>query len=73
MRRRVPVRTFKGWVDHHDPGWLEIYLVAHCGWHMQEPFLWTLMFTDIATGWSERVLILVSDGAVVVTAMQLIR
>jgi hypothetical protein len=24
VRRRVAVRTFKGWEDHHDPGWLEI-------------------------------------------------
>jgi hypothetical protein len=30
VRRRVPVLTFKGWDDHHEPGWLEIDLVAHC-------------------------------------------
>lgn len=73
VRRRVPVRTFKGWDDHHEPGWLEIDLVAHCGGRMQGPFLWTLMATDIATGWSESVPILVRDGAVVLTALQLIR
>jgi hypothetical protein len=73
VRRRVPVRTFKGWVDHHEPGWLEIDLVAHCGGRMQGPFLWTLVATDIATGWSESVPILVRDGAVVLTALQLIR
>lgn len=73
VRRRVPVRTFKGWDDHHEPGWLEIDLVAHCGGRMQGPFLWTLMATDIATGWSESVPILVRDGAVVLTALQVIR
>ena len=73
VRRRVPVRTFKGWDDHHEPGWLEIDLVAHCGGRMQGPFLWTLMATDIATGWSESVPILVRDGAVVLTALQLVR
>ena len=52
VRRRVPVRTFKGWDDHSDPGWLEIDLVAHCGGRMEGRFLWTLMATDIATGWS---------------------
>ena len=46
VRRRVPVRTFRGWVDHHEPGWLEIDLVAHCGGRMQGPFLWTLVATD---------------------------
>lgn len=28
VRRRVPVRTFKGWYEHHEPGWLEIDLGA---------------------------------------------
>ena len=73
VRRRVPVRTFKGWDDHHEPGWLKIDLVAHCGGRMQGPFLWSLMATDIATGWSESVPILVRDGGVVLTALQLIR
>ncbi|QPN59612.1 transposase [Synechococcus sp. CBW1002] len=73
VRRRVPVRTFKGWSNHREPGWLEIDLVAHCGGRMQGPFLWTLMATDIATGWSESLPILVRDGAVVLTALQLIR
>jgi len=73
VRRRVPVRTFKGWEDHSDPGWLEIGLVAHCGGRMEGRFLWTLMATDIATGWSESLPILMRDGAVVITALQLIR
>lgn len=73
VRRRVQVRTFKGWSDHHEPGWLEIDLVAHCGGRMQVPFLWTLVATDIATGWSESLPILVREGAVVLTALQLIR
>jgi hypothetical protein len=73
VRRRVPVRTFKGWDDHSDPGWLEIDLVAHCGGRMEGRFLWTLMATDIATGWSESLPIVMRDGAVVITALQLIR
>lgn len=73
MRRRVPVRTFKGWEDHHDPGWLEIDLVAHCGGRMEGRFLWTLVATDIATGWSESLPLLQRDSAVVLMALQLIR
>jgi hypothetical protein len=73
VRRRVPVRTFKGWEDHHDPGWLEIDLVAHCGGRMEGRFLWTLVATDIATGWSESLPLLQRDGAVVLMALQLIR
>jgi hypothetical protein len=73
VRRRVPVRTFKGWDDHSDPGWLEIDLVAHCGGRMEGRFLWTLMATDIATGWSESLPIVMRDGSVVLKALQLIR
>ena len=73
VRRRVPVRTFKGWDDHSELGWLEIDLVAHCGGRMEGRFLWTLMATDIATGWSESLPIVMRDGAVVLTALQLIR
>ena len=47
--------------------------MAHCGGRMQGPFLWTLVATDIATGWSESLPILVREGAVVLTALQLIR
>jgi hypothetical protein len=56
-----------------DPGWLEIDLLAHCGGRMEGRFLWTLMATDIATGWSESLPIVMRDGAVVITALQLIR
>ncbi len=62
VRRRVPVRTFKGWDDHSDPCWLEIDLVAHCGGRMEGRFLWTLVATDIATGWSESLPIVMRDG-----------
>ena len=73
VRRRVPVRTFKGWDDHSDPGWLEIDLVNHCGGRMEGRLLWTLVATDIATSWSESLPIVMRDGAVVLTALQLIR
>ena len=40
---------------------------------MEGRFLWTLMATDIATGWSESLPIVMRDGAVVLTALRLIR
>jgi len=73
VRRRVPVRTFKGWDDHSDPGWLEIDLVNHCGGRMEGRLLWTLVATDIATSWSESLPIVMRDGRLVLTALQLIR
>jgi hypothetical protein len=73
VRRRVPARTFKGWEDHSEPGWLEIHLVAHCGGRMEGWCLLTSMATVIATGWSESLPIVMRDGVVVLTALQLIR
>lgn len=52
VRRRVPVWTIKGWEDHSAPGWLD-----RPGGPLRRPmegrFLLTLVATDIATGWSE--------------------
>ena len=73
VRRRVQVRTFKGWDDHKDPGWLEIDLVAHCGGRLEGRFIWTLVATDIATGWSESLPVITRDGASVLAAIQRLR
>jgi hypothetical protein len=73
VRRRVQVRTFKGWDDYKDPGWLEIDLVAHCGGRLEGRFIWTLVGTDIATGWSENLPVITRDGASVLAAIQRLR
>ena len=73
VRRRVQVRTFKGWDDHKQPGWLEIDLVAHCGGRLEGRFIWTLVATDIATGWSESLPVMTRDGASVLAAIQRLR
>jgi len=72
-RRRVQVRIFKGWEDHKQPGWLEIDLVAHCGDRLEGRFIWTLVATDIATGWSESLPVITRDGASVLAAIQRLR
>ena len=73
VRRRVQVRTFKGWDYHKQPGWLEIDLVAHCGGRLEGRFIWTLVATDIATGWSESLPVITRDGASVLAAIQRLR
>ena len=73
VRGRVQVRTFKGWDDHKQPGWLEIDLVAHCGGRLEGRFIWTLVATDIATGWSESMPVITRDGASVLAAIQRLR
>lgn len=72
VQRRTPVRTFNGWGDVSEAGWLEIDLVAHCGRWMEGRFLWTLVATDIATGWSECLPLLSRDGASVMAALRML-
>jgi hypothetical protein len=48
------------------PGFLEAALVAHGGTSVKGSFIQTLVATDIATGWTECVPLLIRDGTFVV-------
>ena len=52
--RNIPVRTFADW-NQLPPGFLEIDLVAHCGESMGGSFVYSLVATDVCTGWTEAV------------------
>ena len=45
-------------------------LVAHGGRRMVDPFLWTLVLTEVASGWSECVPLPSRDGLLVHSALQ---
>jgi hypothetical protein len=68
VRRSVPVRTFADWQDP-PPGYLEGDLVAHCGESAEGSFVQTLVLTDIATGWTECLPLVVREGALVIDAL----
>ena len=57
LKHRVPIHTFADWADTR-PGFMEADLVAHCGGNSEGPFLHTLVLTDVATGWTERLALL---------------
>jgi hypothetical protein len=69
IRRNVPVRTFADWKDPA-PGYLEADLVVHCGGSVAGSFVHTLTLTDIASGWTECVALVVREGALVVEALR---
>lgn len=52
LKRQIPIRTFAGW-DEAQPGFVEADRVAHCGQRAEGAFLYTLVLTDVATGWTE--------------------
>lgn len=61
LRQLVPVRTFADWTEPL-PGSMEIDLVAHCGGSMAGSFVHTLVLTDLSSGWTECVPLVVREG-----------
>jgi hypothetical protein len=51
VRSQIPLRTGPWQVG--GPGWLEGDTVAHCGTSMAGGFVWSLVLTDIWSGWTE--------------------
>jgi len=50
LKHQVAIKTFADWSETA-PGFVEVDLVAHCGWTGAGPFLYTLTLVDVATGW----------------------
>ncbi len=69
VRSEVPVRTFADW-DDPEPGFLEIDLVAHCGGNASGSFAHTLTLTDVASGWTECVPLLVREATLVADGLE---
>jgi hypothetical protein len=72
VRRAVPVRTFTDWHDP-PPGFMEADLVAHSGACASGSFVQTLVLTDVASGWTECVPLLVREQALITEAVSLVR
>ena len=51
LKNQIPLAT-EQW-DEQRPGFMEADTVAHCGDSLQGDFIWSLCFTDLATGWTE--------------------
>jgi hypothetical protein len=70
VRRSVPVRTFADWGDP-PPGFVEVDFVAHSGTSAAGAFVQTMVLTDIATGWTECVPVVMRAGALALQALQI--
>lgn len=53
-RRQVPLKV-DVWPEKtpREAGWIEADTVAHCGGSMAGSFAWSVVFTDVATQWTE--------------------
>lgn len=72
LKHQVPVRTFADWTDTRS-GFVEADLVAHCGSRAEGCFLYSLVVTDVTTGWIECHPLLYRTQEAVVQAIDLIR
>jgi hypothetical protein len=72
LKHQIPVRTFADWDDAR-PGFFEVDTVAHCGANVEGIFLWSLVLTDISTGWTECLALRHRSGAAVNTALDVVR
>lgn len=72
-QRRVPVRTFADWPQYLGPGYAEIDLIMHSGPTMAGSVVSTLALTDVASGWTECVALLVREAGLVTEAIDAIR
>ncbi len=71
-RAMVNVKTFTEWEDV-TPGSLEVDFVAHCGGNLSGAFIHSLVATDVSSGWTECVPILIREQSLVVETMELLR
>src|SRR6266705_2634938 len=69
LKQQIPIRTFEEWNETR-PGFLEADLVAHCGTDIEGGYLYTLTLTDIATGWTECLPLLLRSQETVLAAIQ---
>jgi hypothetical protein len=70
--REVPVRTFADWGEPQT-GFLEVDFVAHGGDSMQGTFLWSLVATDVCSGWTEVVPLAAREQSLVVEGLDVVR
>src|SRR6516165_5312740 len=70
--RQIPIRTFADW-NEPGPGFLEVDFVAHCGDSLQGTFLWSLVATDVCSGWTEAVPLVAREQSLVAEGLEVIR
>ena len=71
-RNLVMVKTFADW-EEVKPGNLEIDFVAHCGGILVGSFINSLVMTDVSSGWTEAIPLLVREQSLVVEGLEVLR
>jgi hypothetical protein len=72
LRKSIAIRTFGDWNDP-PPGFFEMDMVAHCGKSMAGSHVFSLVLTDIATGWTEAAAMVIREQSLVVELVKDLR
>src|SRR5216683_1677756 len=72
LRKSIPVRTFGDWNDP-PPGFFEMDMVVHCGKSTVGSYLHSLVLTDIASGWTEAIAMVVREQTLVTESVSEVR
>ena len=72
IRRNISLKTVGDWKDPV-PGFVEADLVSHSGPNASGSFAQTLTLTDVASGWTECVALVVRDASLVTEALTKLR
>jgi len=72
LRKSIAVRTFGDWQDP-GPGFFEMDMVLHCGRSTVGSYVHSLVLTDIASGWTEAIAMVVREQTLVTESVSEIR
>jgi len=72
LRKSIPVRTFGDWHDPA-PGFFEMDMVVHCGKSTVGSYVHSLVMTDIASGWTEAIAMVVREQTLVTESVSEVR
>jgi hypothetical protein len=72
LRKSIAVRTFGDWNDP-PPGFFEMDMVVHCGKSTVASYLHSLVLTDIASGWTEAIAMVVREQTLVTESVSEVR
>src|SRR5262245_42782988 len=72
LRKSIAVRTFGDWQDPA-PGFFEMDMVLHCGKSTVGSYVHSRVLTDIASGWTEAIAMVVREQTLVTESVSEIR
>jgi hypothetical protein len=72
LRKSIAIRTFGDWNDPL-PGFFEMDMVVHCGKSTVGSYVHSLVLTDIASGWTEAIAMVVREQTLITESVSEVR